>query len=672
MKKTILSELKTLGAKLLMLCTLSMQIVACDDDIAPKVEDEPTYQEEFTIMSGKVYFPEDSQTKTVKTLSQDIKEITVVESPQGWSVEIDEQGNINITSPAQGDVSAESEGYVVIKASGKGGKIIEGRFIVAKGNLEVYAYANRAYFIGGSCDYYYGASTLGGFERSVDYILSVLSMEKGTERSSLLENLAFKIQKGDYGYEGEEITPWLSTLLDYSPTLGDEYIVWAVMDSGKTGPYTIDDVAWVHYKHRSIKAEVTENTEKRTSTMIDINVSVKEADGYLAMSVPAARVEDVNIYKDNLLACILDGNISSAGKLYTEDYTGSLLEIAKGTDAYIDGLNYEPYSDYYVFVLPFDGRPYDRYTKSDIKGFQFKTAEPNSGGAVSASAQQVQYSDSNDEMAVEFTNASQNSKWTKFYYIWIPETKYKSYKTDQELVNATFAQNADSHISKSSFEAAGFSFPYVISNKDALNMTYWFVGFFVDEEGKWGELAKIRCTPVHDWPTPDGLLWKFDCANMLGEGNSTANILSFGVAPLYSFYDSKFPQEGKFVWAIYQASNYPEDVPDYNIKLRAEYYYSYMGACEYTVIPNNETSGIVRYYCMIPRFDAEHNLLKDDTGRTLFELDMEREFRYDNFDPVAKTCRFYFYDTVEGELCTVLNDSEMWFMYFGLAAAGNN
>ena len=57
MKKTILSELKTLGAKLLMLCTLSMQIVACDDDIAQKVEDEPTYQEEFTIMSGKVYFP---------------------------------------------------------------------------------------------------------------------------------------------------------------------------------------------------------------------------------------------------------------------------------------------------------------------------------------------------------------------------------------------------------------------------------------------------------------------------------------------------------------------------------------------------------------------------------------------------------------------------------------
>lgn len=148
-----------------MLCTLSMQIVACDDDIAPKVEDEPTYQEEFTIMSGKVYFPEYSQTKTVKTLSQDIKEITVVESPQGWSVEIDEQGNINITSPAQGDVSAESEGYVVIKASGKGGKIIEDRFIVAKGNLEVYAYANRAYFIGASCEYYYGASTPDKFEK---------------------------------------------------------------------------------------------------------------------------------------------------------------------------------------------------------------------------------------------------------------------------------------------------------------------------------------------------------------------------------------------------------------------------------------------------------------------------------------------------------------------------
>ena len=655
-----------------MLCALSMQIVACDDDIAPKVEDEPTYQEEFTIMSGKVYFPEYSQTKTIKTLSQDIKEITVVESPQGWSIEIDEQGNINITSPAQEDQSAESEGYVTIKAYGEGGTIIERRFIVAKGSLEVYAYANRAYFIGESCEYYYGASTPGGFEKNVEHILSVLSMEKGKERSSLLNKFEFKVQKGDYGYDGEEKTPWISTIFGDSPILGNEYIIWAVMDTGKTEPYTIDDVVKVHYTHRSIKTEVTENIEKRTSTMIDINVSVQGADAYLAVSVPATSVEDVTMYKDDMLACILSGNTSGAGKIYNESYTGSLLEIAKGTDAYIDGLKYEPYSDYYVFVLPLDGRPYKRYIQNDIKDFLFKTAELPSGGAVSASAQQVQYCDSNDEMAVEFTNASQNSNWTKFYYIWIPETKYKSYKTDQELVNATFAQNADSHISKSSFETAGFSFPYVISNKEALNMTYWFVGFFVDEEGKWGELAKIRCTPVHDWPTPDGLLWKFDCANMLGEGNSTANILSFGVAPLYGFYDSKFPQEGKFVWAIYQESDFPEDVPSYNVMLYADYYYSYMGACEYTVIPTSESSGIVRYYCMVPRFDAENNLLKDDEGRTVFELDIDRDFKYDSFDPAAKTCRFYFYDMVEGEICTVLDDPQIWFQYFGLASTGNN
>lgn len=36
------------------------------------------------------------------------------------------------------------------------------------------------------------------------------------------------------------------------------------MDTGKTEPYTLDDVVQVHYKHRSIKAEVTENIEKRT------------------------------------------------------------------------------------------------------------------------------------------------------------------------------------------------------------------------------------------------------------------------------------------------------------------------------------------------------------------------------------------------------------------------
>ena len=670
MKKTILQYLKSLGAKSMMLCALSMLILACNDDTDQM--DQHSYQEQFTIMSGKVYFPEYSQTKTIKTLSHDIKEITVLESPHGWSAEIDEQGNINITSPAREDQSAASEGYVIIKAYGKGGKSIERRFIVAKGNLEVYAYANRAYFIGASCEYYYGASTPETFEENVGAILSILSMEKGKERTDLLNEFEFKVQMGDYGYDGEEKTPWISTILGNSTVLGKEYIVWAVMDTGKTEPYTMDDVVKVYYKHRSIKAEVTENIEKRTSTMIEINVSVQEANAYLAMSVPASRVEDVTLYKDDMLACILGGNMSGAGKVYTESYTGSLLEIAKGTDAYIDGLEYEPYTDYYVFVLPLDDRPYRRYVQNDIKDFTFKTAELPAGGKVAASAQQVKQNDSYKGMAVEFTNASQSSNWTKLHYAWIPETKYNSYKTDQELVNATLAENAASSMTKRSFEAAGYSFPYIITSEDALNMTYWFVGFFVDEEGKWGELAKTRCTPAQVWPTPDGLLWKFDGANMLGEGNSTANILSFGAAPLYRFYDSQNTQEGKFVWAIYQASDYPENVPEYNIKLHAEYYYSYMGACEYTVIPNNETSGIVRYYCMIPRFDAENNLVKDDTGRTLFELDSEREFRYDNFDPVAKTCRFYFYDTIEGEHCTVLDDPEMWFHYFGLAAAGNN
>lgn len=178
------------------------------------------------------------------------------------------------------------------------------------------------------------------------------------------------------------------------------------MDIGKTEPYTLDDVVQVHYKHRSIKAEVTENIEKRTSTMIDINVSVQEANAFLAVSVPAASVEDVTLYKDDMLACILAGNLSDAGKVYTESYTGSLLEIAKGTGAYIDGLEYEPYSDYYVFVLPLDGRPYKRYARSDIKDFRFKTAELPFGGAVAASAQQVQQNDSYTEMAVEFTNVT--------------------------------------------------------------------------------------------------------------------------------------------------------------------------------------------------------------------------------------------------------------------------
>ena len=670
MKKTILSYLKSLGLKFLMLCAISMAIVACEDDTTPK--GQLSGNEQFAIMSGKVYFPEYCQTKTIKTQSQDIKEIAILESPQGWSVEIDEQGNINITSPAREDQSAASEGYVIIKAYGESGQSIERRFIVAKGNLEVYAYANKAYFIGTSCEYYYGASTPDKFENNVEYILSVLSMEKGKERTARLNEFEYKVQNGEYGYDGEEKTPWISTLLGKSTVLGEEYIIWAVMDTGKTGPYTLDDVVQVHYKHRSIKAEVTENIEKRTTTMIDINVSVQEANAFLAVSVPAGSVEDVTLYKDDMLAYISAGNLSGAGKVYTESYTGSLLDIAKGTDAYIDGLEYEPYSDYYVFVLPLDGRPYKRYARSDIKNFRFKTAELPSGGAVAASAQQVQQNDSYTEMAVEFTNASQSSNWTKFHYIWIPEAKYKSYKTDQELVNATLAQNEASSMTKSRFEAEDNSFPYIITNEDALNMTYWFVGFFVDEEGKWGELAKTKCTPAQIWPTPDGLLWKFDGANILGEGNSTANILSFGVAPLHGFYDSKNTQEGKFVWAIYQASDYPEDVPYYNIKLHANNYYSYMGACEYTVIPNNETSGIVRYYCMIPRFDAENNLLKDDTGRTLFELESERDFRYDDFDPDARTCRFYFYDTNQGEVCTVLDAPQMKFQYFGLAAAGNN
>ena len=59
----------------------------------------------------------------------------------------------------------------------------------------------------------------------LESILSVLSMEKGKERTARLNEFEFKVQKGDYGYDGEEKTPWISTLLGKSTVLGNEYII---------------------------------------------------------------------------------------------------------------------------------------------------------------------------------------------------------------------------------------------------------------------------------------------------------------------------------------------------------------------------------------------------------------------------------------------------------------
>lgn len=464
----------------------------------------------FEIRAGKVYFASEA-TQKVTIKSSGIEDITVMSYPKGWYAEIASDGMLEVTAPNYEDTEytydedwnkipakCAASGYVKVHACSAEGKCMVGKLSVTVTNrpVEVKAYGGKAYFTATSNnnwapEFYYGMSPRESFEDEVADLLSDLN-SKGWS---------------DYATNDEEfeVVADVAELLGAEPEAGVEYVAWALVYDWSIETYTMDSFVVAYYSVINVTA--VEDESQKTAYNVTATVTVDGTDKYLACALPANYLNyegALEEYKMNMLMSLDPDSWSGPmGKYYTESYTGSVLDIAEGTTASMSG-NYAPNLDIYLLIIPMDGRSWDEYTVEDIYEFKFTTAPLTAGGSVNATAEQVftymaqEYDyniwdyvmvekqvDKYSQVAVKIEPSATN--WVAFYYLWLDDAEWNLYGGDDELLVNRLLQEWG-------MTPNDVDFPYYDCFDTDPATTQHFVAFFVDNAGKYGELAKISAT----------------------------------------------------------------------------------------------------------------------------------------------------------------------------------
>lgn len=466
----------------------------------------------FEVRAGKLYFMSEA-TQSVAVKTSGVTDVTVMAAPKGWWAEANADGQIVITAPnfeeTQSTLDYETwteipakyaaSGYVKVHACGTDGKCIVGKIAVevAQYPLLVKAYGGDAYFemIGDSYwfnTFFYGVSTKETLEADVKPIIDGLNAGDW----SIYDNYA--------NSDGEQaVYATVAELLGSEPVEGTEYVVWALLESNNVLKYTMEDVILSYYS--LINVDITENEAERTAYNIDINVEVTGADSYVALAVPQSYCEteeDAYYQKEQMAMAMAQGEYY--GQVYTENYYGSALNIAADSQYSMTGL-YAPNSSVYVFILPLDGRPADAYTADDVVLASFKTSSLLPGGVIDASAVQVkeymgmefsyddwQYHeklivlDKYTQLGVALT-PSYTEGWTSFFYTFMTEDEWAVYGSDDALVVVKLLEGYGM-----TPEDYKDGFPAYLVNDVNPGEKCYFTAFFVDEDGKYGALAKVE------------------------------------------------------------------------------------------------------------------------------------------------------------------------------------
>ena len=468
----------------------------------------------FELRAGKVYF-ESEGTQVVAIKSSGIEDITVMAAPKGWWAEINSEGKLEITAPdyesTQGTLNYETweeipgenaaSGYVKVHACGAEGKCMVGKLAVevSERPLVVKAYGGNAYFtVAGTASwpptFYYGVSTRESYEADVTPLLKRLTEGDWNVGDDYANN---------WGEEFEVVAP-IAELLGEEPQQGVEYVVWAVAENYALPKYTLDEMVYAYYSPLSVS--ITEVEAEKTAYNVTVNVEVAGAEGYVAVAMPAtycATEEDVAYQKEQMAMAMNEGQYY--GQLYSENYTGSALDIAAETTYSMTG-NYSPASDVHVFILPLDGRAKEDYTAEDVVSATFTTAPLTSGGSINLSAKQVTeymgrvYSyeiwdyvdqlitlDPYTELGVEVTPSS-TTDWVAFYYQFLTPEQWADYGAYTEDVVDLLLEGYGMTPTEIK------SWPQYLTEKVSPATTVHFVGFIVDKAGKYGELAHVELT----------------------------------------------------------------------------------------------------------------------------------------------------------------------------------
>ena len=465
----------------------------------------------FEIRAGKLYF-ESEATMTVGIKSSGIEDITVMAAPKGWWAEINSDGLVEITAPNYDDTQAEldyetweeipakyaASGYVKVHACGVDGKCMVGKVPVevVEQALVVKAYAGQAYFnIAGSYSwaptFYYGISTKESLEADTKVLIDALNADDWAV-----------YEEFDQNWGEPAVLTTVEELLGEEPKVGTEYVVWALLHDYSTLSFSTEDLVLAYYS--PVEVKIAEVEAEKTAYNVTVNVEVNGADSYVAVAMPELYCDDVEYQKEQMVMALAEGQYY--GKLYTESYSGSALDIAAGTTFSMTG-QYAPNSSLYVFILPLDGRPAEDYTTADVTYAQFSTAALTAGGSIDLTAKQVtsymgqvyDYEiwdyvtkeivlDRYTQLGVEVT-PSATSDWTAFYFTWMDEFTYADYGAyEEDLVDYILENSYGNTPSELK------SWPYYSVEKVAPNTTMHFVAFIVDAAGKYGKIAHVEAT----------------------------------------------------------------------------------------------------------------------------------------------------------------------------------
>ena len=454
----------------------------------------------FEIRAGKVYF-ESEGTQTVGMKTAGVEDLTVISYPKGWWAEINADGLIEVTAPNYEETQDQMDyetwtetpakyaayGYVKVHACGADGKCMVGKLLVevSQAPVVVKAYDGNAYFevLGDWGTFYYGISTKESFEADIQPLLSDMN-ESGW--SDLTNN---------DGETAIEVT--LAELLGAEPEEGKEYIVWALVEDYSKSSYSVEDFIKTYYSEVLVSA--VEDESKRNAYNIDVTVSVTGAQSYIALAMPYSEYSPAEEYAAMMADGYAYGEIF--GKMHTSTYSGSLLDIAYGTTFSQAGL-YQPSWKFYLLVMPIDGRPVDAYTADNVFVFEYETTALVDGGSVDANLKQVtEYDgmvydydiwdyvqkhivlDPMTQLGVELTPSA--TEWKALYAEWVSDEMWAEIGASDE----TIVEHLLKGYGMTPAEAETY---YVL---DVLpEQTAHFIAFYVDNNGKYGKVAKLSLT----------------------------------------------------------------------------------------------------------------------------------------------------------------------------------
>lgn len=458
----------------------------------------------FEINSGKANFASE-ETRVIRIITENIDALSILSAPKGWTAAINADNALEITAPNEADTeetydeywmpipaTADAEGVVKVLAYGADGRTLVGKLTVTiEAGVAVNVNGTNVEFVGGSdwgwpVEYVYGISTEETFEADVTAVLTALEQYQDVP---------------EYATWGEEtITTTVKELLGAEPVVGTRYVVWAYADNYE---YTLDEVAYAYYEPVGVNATLI--ADKTNAFNIEVSLEVEGADSYLALVLPEHYMyEAADYYKATMAESVSYGSqYQYYGVVWAENFTGSLENLTANSSYSATG-QYAPNQKWALFVMPFDGRPLDSYTAADVFDFEFSTTGLEAGGVVTATVVEVdkymatEYSyeiwdyvtvekevDPLKEMVVSITPSDEKG-WLMFYFGWFDAETLALLGTDEAIVDELLTEYP---ISAMDVE----EYPMYEINRTNPGTEETFVCFFVDANGKYGEMTKVTC-----------------------------------------------------------------------------------------------------------------------------------------------------------------------------------